>query len=388
MRTRAIVGTFFVAGAVALGCGSGFVNSDNHFDDSADSGGSGSGGNGGGNGEGGSGGFGGGGGDAAAAGDDANCAATLSETQKPKVDIIFVIDDSGSMTEEMNQIKINVNTFAQKIGATGLDYQVIFIVKRANSPTQTGNVICVPTPLGSANCADNPPIFRHINQDVQSHNAFDLILSTYDSTNAALAWNTTVRLDATKVFVVVSDDEADIAYTKFDTELLAKAPAGMFGTATARKYIWHSICGWTDGQPVPSTMKCSTAVAPGSNYQNLSKLTGGIVDSVCKTDYSGVLDNLAKGITDKLGCQLGVPMAATADPTKVVVQETPMTGASKALTQVTDVSKCGTIKDAWYYDDNAKPTQIILCPDTCTEANSTAGTKIEALVGCAAPPPK
>jgi hypothetical protein len=162
----------------------------------------------------------------------------------------------------------------------------------------------------------------------------------------------------------------------------------MFGTAAARKYIWHSICGWTDGQPVPSTKVCSTAVAPGSNYQNLSKLTGGIVDSVCKTDYSGVLDNLAKGITDKLGCQLGVPMAATADPTKVVVQEAPMTGAPKTLTQVTDVSKCGTIKDGWYYDDNAKPTQIMLCPDTCTEANMTAGTKIEALVGCAAPPPK
>src|SRR4051794_13426491 len=32
---------------------------------------------------------------------DINCAAVSAKTEKAKVDIIFVIDDSGSMTEEM-----------------------------------------------------------------------------------------------------------------------------------------------------------------------------------------------------------------------------------------------------------------------------------------------
>jgi hypothetical protein len=39
------------------------------------------------------------------------CAATTTTAHKVAVDIIFVIDDSGSMTEEMTQIKTNVNTF-------------------------------------------------------------------------------------------------------------------------------------------------------------------------------------------------------------------------------------------------------------------------------------
>jgi len=331
---------------------------------------------------------GGGGAGDAGGGVDPNCAGTVAETQKSKVDIVFVIDDSGSMTEEMNQIKTNVNTFAQKIGGTGLDYQVLFIVKKAKSSTQQGNVICVPPPLGGANCGDNAPIFHHIDQDVQSNDALSLVLSTYDNNNAALAWNKYLRADSTKVFVVVTDDESQLAYDKFDAQLLAKAPAGMFGTTTARKYIFHSICGWNTGQPVPSNQKCSTAVAPGTNYQELSKLTSGIVDSVCKTDYSGVLDNMAKGITDKLACNLGVPMAATSDPSKVAVQETKVGGAAKTLTHVTDASKCSSVKDGWYYDSATAPKEIILCPDACTDANATAGTKIQAVVGCAVPPPK
>src|SRR4051812_14582654 len=74
------------------------------------------------------------------------CAATISNPTKAKVDIIFVIDDSGSMTGEMVQIKTNVNTFAAKIGTVGLDYTVTFIVKKGTS----GNTICVPPPLGGA----------------------------------------------------------------------------------------------------------------------------------------------------------------------------------------------------------------------------------------------
>ena len=311
------------------------------------------------------------------------CAATAAATTKAKVDIIFVIDDSGSMTEEMVQIKQNVNTFASKIGGIGLDYTVTFIVKKANSPAQGGNVICVPAPLAGANCADNPPTFHHVNQDVQSTDSFQLILSTYDS-----QWKNYVRMDATKVFIEVTDDTSNMTYTNFDTALLGKQPAGMFGTATDRHYIWHSIVSKPFAATPPTTQKCPTAAGPSVDYQQLSLLTKGIIDEVCKTDYSGVLNNIAKGITDKLGCEVGVPTSAAADPTKVAVTYTPKGAAAQTLTQVTDESKCGTIPNAWYYDNAAKPTKIILCPSTCTAANATPDGKLEALVGCATAAPK
>ena len=317
---------------------------------------------------------------------DATCAATSASTAKAKVDIIFVIDDSGSMTEEMTQIRTNVNTFAAAIGSVGLDYTVTFIVKRGTNANQ--NQICVPAPLAGANCADNPPIFHHVNQDVQSTDSFQLILSTYDSSNATLAWNKYLRMDATKVFVEVTDDTSNISETAFDNALLAKAPAGMFGTAAKRNYIFHSIISKPFADTVPSNGICPGAAGRSVQYQNLSKLTGGIIDEVCKTDYSGVLNNIAKGIVDKLGCELGYPTSAESDPTKVAVTFTPMGQPTQKLTQVTDVSKCGTIPNAWYYDDPTTPKKIILCPSTCTATNAATGAKLEALVGCKGELPK
>lgn len=316
----------------------------------------------------------------------AQCAGSKAETAKPKVDLIFVIDDSGSMDGEMVQIKQNVNTFAAKIGSLNLDYTVLFIVKKATSPTQTGNVICVPAPLAGPNCADNPPLFHHINQDVQSTNSLSLILSTYDSTNAALKWSDKVRPEATKVFIEVTDDKSAMAASAFETALFQKQPAGMFGDAANRKYIFHSIISKPAATPSAppnfSTAKCATAAGTSIDYQDLSIRTGGIMDEVCKTDYSGVLDNIAKGIGAKLGCEMGYPTGANADPDKVVVTFTPGSDPTQTLTQVTDSSKCGSVANAWYYDDNAAPKKIILCPNFCTTVQATPNAKIETVVGC------
>lgn len=377
-RTRAsafaLVPTFVLGSLIA--CGSA-VDRSNEFatDDGGSSGSSGSSGTSGSSGFGTSGGTSGEGGTSG----DMTCAAAVAQTTKAKVDIIFVIDDSGSMTEEMVQIKQNVNSFAAKIGTVGLDYTVTFIVRRGTS----GNTICVPTPLAGASCADNPPTFHHVNQDVQSTDSFQLILSTYDS-----QWKNYVRMDATKVFIEVTDDTSNMNEMTFDSQLLAKQPAGMFGTAADRHYIWHSIVSKPFAATPPTSQKCPTAAGPSLEYQRLSILTKGIIDEVCKTDYSGVLDNIAKGITDKLGCELGYPSTATSDPTKLAVTFTPMGQPAQTLTQVTDVSKCGAIANAWYYDNATNPTKIILCPSMCTQANAATDGKLEALVGCKGAPPK
>jgi hypothetical protein len=115
----------------------------------------------------------------------------------------------------------------------------------------------------------------------------------------------------------VTDDLSDTPYVKIDEQLLAKLPAGVFGTATARNFIWHSIIGKPFGDAVPSTNVCRSASGPSVDYQRLSKLTGGFIDEVCRTDYSAVLDNIAKGITHKSSCELKYPSAAEADPTKL-----------------------------------------------------------------------
>ena len=344
-------------------------------------------GNGGEGGEGSSGGFGSSGGNGGEGDGDggATGAASVAQTTKPKVDIIFVIDNSGSMGEEMAQVQANINTFAGKIGGSGLDYQVLFIVRKGTSNLR----ICVPEPLAGPGCADAPPRFRHIDQSVASDNSLSLILSTYDSQTPNIAWGQYLRADAFKVFIGVSDDgSSDMNANTFDADLIAKG-AGQFGTAQQRNYVYHAICSWKPGTTPPSNERCDTSDGNGIQYQNIALLTGGIIDSVCKTDYSSVLDNIGKGIVDRLACELGYPTAEAADPTKVQVRFTPAGGgAAQTLVQVTDASKCDANPNGWYYDDPSEPAKIILCKGICDTANSSQGAKIEALVGCKGSGPK
>jgi hypothetical protein len=314
-----------------------------------------------------------------------SCAAAVTTAKRAEVDLIILIDTSGSMAEETAQVQQNINDFAKSIGQSGLDYRVVMIAEKPFPfpiPIPTG--ICVPPPLAGASCADNPPLFHHINQTVASTDSLSLILSTYDQ------WKAYLRADAYKVFIEITDDNSDLDHASFDTQLLAKQPAGIFGDATKRKYIFDAICGWQDGTPILDPTKCSTAVNTGDQYQNLSQLTGGTVDSVCKTSYASVFNNLAKGLVTKLGCDFSLPTAdgGTIDPDKVVVQYTPGSGPPKILTHVTDESKCAANPDGWYYDHMPSPSKIVFCAALCSTAGVDTSGKVEILAGCSAPPPK
>jgi hypothetical protein len=315
------------------------------------------------------------------------CAATVAKATRAEVDVVVVIDTSGSMDEETNQVKQNINAFAQSIGNTGLDYNVIMVAAKPQKifGFPSGNGICVPPPLGGADCADNPPKFHHLNATVGSTDSLQILLDKYSQYSAWL------RPTAYKVFIEVTDDNSKLTYDAFDKQLLAKDPA-QFGTASSRRYIFNAICGYKRSTPVLSADKCASAVNTGDQYQHLSQLTGGTVDAVCETSYASVFDNIAKGLVSKLGCEFGFPKSEAgkqADPDTVAITYTPGDGGpSKPLTQVTDASKCGGNPDGWYYDDAKNPSQILFCPSTCNGPGSDTAGKLEVAVGCKTPAPK
>src|SRR5690606_11504642 len=154
-----------------------------------------------------------------------------------------------------------------------------------------------------------PPRFFHIDQPVGSWNSLQLILETYEAApieflgngkGTGPGWKTYARPEATKVFVVVTDDESRMSSNEFDRALLAKQPARAFGTQLQRNYPFHSIGSKPSGAKAPTTERCDSASGTSVQYQRLSLLTGGIIDEVCKSDYSDVLDRLADGIASKV----------------------------------------------------------------------------------------
>jgi hypothetical protein len=306
------------------------------------------------------------------------CAAEVITADTFPVDIVWVVDNSGSMSQEIAQVESNINNqFTSIIAASGLDYRVAVI-----SDKGTGSLeICVNPPLAGPVCSNNPPLFRIVDQNVQSTDSLSLTLSTYDSANAALNWSTFVRMDAVKVFIEVTDDNSAMSAATFDTQLLAKNPAGMFGTAQARNYVFHSIIGIENNNP---GVKCPTAVNTGSVYQDLSNLTGGMMFSVCSTDYSPIFNAIAGSVV-LFGCEYKIPQPAmgTIDYGKVNVEYTPGGGNPAVVFNVADLASCDPVLGGWYYDSAANPTKIILCPASCDQVLADINGTVKILVGCA-----
>jgi hypothetical protein len=290
---------------------------------------------------------------------------------KAPVDVIFVVDNSCSMAEEMTAIQNNINTnFAQIIAQSGIDYRVILIGEHGSptSPSSYESSLCIGPPLGGKPCAgvgpntapsNNPPVFYHYDHDdVESSDAWCKMLDWYKKPDrynlAPNGWSEWLRKEALKTFVLVTDDRmsckwpttstyysscsanaaqcytdgtsstytslAPQAAQQFDSDILALDPV-QFGTTTTRNYVWHSLTGViknsasTTGeyQPsdpiVPYSSKCSSAVNSGPGSQELSRLTGGLRYPVCDgLGFDVVFKKIAEGVVSGAKIQCDFPM--------------------------------------------------------------------------------
>lgn len=88
---------------------------------------------------------------------------------------------------------------------------------------------------------------------------------------------------------------------------------------------------------------------------------------------------------EQLACELAVPMPTNGDPfdpNLVNVTYTPGGGGTpQTIGKVADASACGP-SGGWYYNDNANPTQIELCPAICDIVRADPDGAIKVVLGC------
>jgi hypothetical protein len=91
-----------------------------------------------------------------------------------------------------------------------------------------------------------------------------------------------------------------------------------------------------------------------------------------------------------LACDFPVPTSTTSgmaiDPHLINVNYTPGGGSEVPLGLVASADDCGA-QQAWYYDDPATPSRIILCPAACDTVSADEAAVIDILAGCAPRPP-
>lgn len=323
-------------------------------------------------------GVGGGGGSGGFAGDA--CATTSAKAAEPTVlpaDIIWAVDQSGSMNQETAYVQNKINDFAKAIGATNIDYRVVMIAS-----TSSGNAICVPAPLSNGSCG-NGPRFRLVNQSVDSNDALNLIISQYPK------YSDFLRPNATKHFVVVTDDNATDkpmnSAAAFTGALGGLQPAGMFS-----KWIFHSIYAFGSVPIVGCIGAFGTGAAFGKVYEDLVKQTAGAQGEICLGDWTAVFNAINKAVvvSSKVACEYDVPApdpGQTLDPNKVNVDY--LNGGkppANPIPRVNDLAGCssGASQGGWYFDDAKNPKKILLCPQTCAAVQSDSAAKIEVKFGC------
>lgn len=100
---------------------------------------------------------------------------------------------------------------------------------------------------------------------------------------------------------------------------------------------------------------------------------------------SALLDTLDAIRGQALPCDFAVPAATDdgkpTDTALVNVLFTPAGGTETTFTKVDDAEHCGDAS-SWYYDNEAAPARIYLCPSACNTVTSEPGAKLEVLVGC------
>ena len=99
------------------------------------------------------------------------------------------------------------------------------------------------------------------------------------------------------------------------------------------------------------------------------------------------IDALNKIRGTALACEYKMPeLPSGKKPTFVVVRYTPGDGSgAQQLKRRLSKAECGA-EGGWYYDDNAAPTKILLCPGSCAVVQPDTKGKVEILVMCTEQP--
>jgi hypothetical protein len=344
---------------------------------------------------------------------DMACTSTAAEAllERLPADIIWVVDNSSSMAEEIENVKAGINAFADFIAATGVDYRVIMLSKRGVGASGTRYSICVPPPLAGDDACGNGPRFFHSSIDILSTQPLEQILGTLGQTTGYTPadsrggepWRDWLRPEASKTFVVVTDDNARLSARNFEN-FRGPPPATEWrnpATTSTSLFLPPGILepewgGLFDGYKFSGVYgwNCPAGAGadPGATYSELVTSTGGVRADICAppSTWGTFFESIATEVVraTRVSCDLAIPETPAGlmfSPSRINVEIRSGGGATMLRRTVGGLAGCASTPNGWYYDDDTTPTRVILCPAACELAQDPAGageTSVQVQFGC------
>jgi len=299
---------------------------------------------------------------------DAPACASVSvpfRTLPTKADVLFGVDGSFSMEDEIAEVRNRLSDFALQVYAAGTDLRVIVVARAASDPFG----VCIDAPFGSGDCAGDDskaPAYLHIVSDVSG-----LVLNALvDDEDVYAAYKPLLRDDADVHLVAITDGSGTRTASRWDELIRERDPH-------FRSYRFHAV--------VPSDNSCGS---PGTLYPELVALSGGVISDLCVGDFEPVFSAIAQGVVDTSArCEWSLPTPPPGlqfQVGRVNVDVSDEQGGTRRVGYVPTRQECARTADneGWYFDDSKAPTRMQACPATCAALSALDAGSVQIELGC------
>jgi hypothetical protein len=302
----------------------------------------------------------------------------FTQQSQAKVDVLFLVDNSGSMMDEQQNLGANFSAFLSHAAAAGVDYHIA-VTTTGLERSSGGWAVCPGGAEGGENGrffpVDNSSpriispttpaaeaVFARNTQVGVCHWNEQGLEAMYRSLSAPLVFDvddprTPLTMDGNAGFLREDAKLAIIAVT--DEEDFSPQPVAAYETfllglkgGDRSKVIFSAIAGPSD------LTSCPRASSSGTRYIQLANATGGVVESICTPNWAASLERISE---------------SAFGPNRVFkLSETP-SDASRIVVRVD-----GVVVDGWTYD--AATNSVIFAVDKAPPPGATV--EITYPVGC------
>ena len=222
------------------------------------------------------------------------------------VDIVLIIDNTGSMIDTVGPIESAIPALANELDEQLVDYRVILLSHHRDgergSSQEADTSVCVAAPLGGAACPSPEPVlgrrFFPYSISIGATNSLSQALASLAAPDpfglTRLGWSEWLRAGALKLFIDITDNDSTLLGADFVGALVDAAPEHFGDDPPNPRFVFHSVVGlrqkdqeldlYGPDEPIESQVCAGTGSNPtnaGEAYQQLSRFTGGLRQSIC-----------------------------------------------------------------------------------------------------------
>lgn len=221
-----------------------------------------------------------------------------------KVDILFVIDNSGSMQYEQQSMAQRTSQFLSIL--SGLNYQLAVTTTDPRDvnlgdgrliPIKNGNgryIIDSSQEVATAQTQLSQTLQRPETGSGSEQGIRAVYRSVERYNNNESNMRSFMRSDSQLAVVLISDEDESDNTTKNDPQALLNLIHSSW--SGQKRFSFHSII----TRPGDTACRSTYGATYGERYSILSNLTGGIIGNVCEMDYANQVRGVAEGIRNLL----------------------------------------------------------------------------------------